>query len=128
MVMTTPIKISNKIEIIESAGIESKAIKSCAFPIPCWSISIPKKSKPKPANTPPIFFTSLGAISDINTPTPIIGSAIACKLILKPINEMIQPIDVLPILAPIMTPIDCTNVNRPALTNPIVNKVVAVDD
>ena len=112
----------------ESAKKASNAMKSCAFAIPVCKKSIPKNKKPKPAKIVPYVLYWRGAIICTNTPIPIIGNENVAKLTLKPINEMIQPVLVLPILAPIIKPIDCTNDKSPALTKPIVIKDVAVED
>ena len=49
-------------------------------------------------------------------------------LTLKPRIEMIQPVLVVPRLAPISTPTDCAKGRTPALTKPIVISVVALED
>lgn len=57
-----------------------------------------------------------------------IGSANAAISILKPKAEMIQAVTVVPILAPMMTPIDWPNVSKPAFTKLTTITVVAEDD
>lgn len=47
---------------------------------------------------------------------------------LKPKVEIIQAVTVVPIFAPIITPIDCSNVNKPAFTKLTTMTVVAEDD
>lgn len=49
-------------------------------------------------------------------------------LILRPSTATIQPVLVVPRLAPNMTPTACGNVSSPALTNPMVVNVVALED
>lgn len=127
-VITIPMTIKIALFTNESATNASNEIIFCAFAIPVCKKSIPKNKKPKPANTVPYVLYWRGAIICANTPMPTIGNENAAKLTLKPINEMIHPVLVLPMFAPIMTPIDCANVNNPALTKPIVKSVVAVDD
>lgn len=47
---------------------------------------------------------------------------------LKPKAEIIHAVTVVPILAPIMTPMDCESVNNPALTKLTTITVVAEED
>ena len=61
-------------------------------------------------------------------PTAIKGKASFAIENFKPSNATIQPVLVVPILAPIMTPIALLKVRTPALTKPMVANVVAVDD
>jgi len=61
-------------------------------------------------------------------PTPISGNAKALIFTLKPINDMIHAVTVVPILAPIITPIDSTRDNNPALTKLTTITVVAEED
>ena len=49
-------------------------------------------------------------------------------LTLKPINEMIHAVTVVPILAPMITPIACRSVISPALTKLTTMTVVALLD
>ena len=61
-------------------------------------------------------------------PSAIKGKAKFVIENLTPNKATIQPVLVVPILAPITTPIYWLNVSTPALTNPIVANVVAVED
>ena len=61
-------------------------------------------------------------------PIANIGMANAAILTLKPTAEIIHAVTVVPMLAPMMTPIDCTNVIRPAFTKLTTITVVALDD
>ncbi len=47
---------------------------------------------------------------------------------LNPSNEMIHAVTVVPILAPIITPIACDSVSSPALTRLTTRTVVALED
>ena len=61
-------------------------------------------------------------------PSAIKGKAKFVIENLTPNKATIQPVLVVPIFAPITTPIDWLNVSTPALTNPMVANVVAVED
>ena len=61
-------------------------------------------------------------------PNAIEGMAIVAIFILKPRIATSQPVTVVPIFAPMMTPIDCSRVIRPAWTKPTSITVVALDD
>ena len=61
-------------------------------------------------------------------PRPISGTARAEMSALKPKTAMIHAVMVVPMFAPMMTPIACPRVRRPALTNPTTITVVALDD
>lgn len=56
------------------------------------------------------------------------GRAKAAMSTLKPKAEIIHAVTVVPILAPIMTPMDCESVNNPALTKLTTITVVAEED
>ena len=64
----------------------------------------------------------------IRKPTSRIGKVnqVASKWKPKMVNS--QAVIVVPILAPMMTPMDWTSVNMPALTNPTAMMVVALED
>ncbi len=64
----------------------------------------------------------------MSTPMPTIGSAITLIFSLRPSNDTIQPVVVVPRLAPKITPTAAVNGSRPALTNPMVASVVALED
>jgi hypothetical protein len=67
-------------------------------------------------------------ISRSATPTRTSGGAMLPRDTLNPSWDTIQPVLVVPTLAPKITPMDCLKVSRPALTKPTVVTVVAVDD
>ncbi len=56
---------------------------------------------------------------------PRLTNHMACFVTLKAIN---WEVTVLPILAPMITPKDCSALIRPALTNPTTNTVVTEED
>ena len=56
------------------------------------------------------------------------GRANAAISTLNPKIEIIHAVTVVPILAPIMTPMDCESVNNPALTKLTTITVVAEED
>ena len=74
----------------------------------CFSLSRPKKRKGKKI---PISATATGVIC-----------------ILKPKMETIHAVTVVPMLAPIITPVDSINVMSPAFTKLTTITVVVVDD
>ena len=58
----------------------------------------------------------------------MIGMARDVMLTLKPRIETIQPVMVVPMFAPIMTPTDWASDIKPALTKPTTMTVVAEED
>ena len=62
------------------------------------------------------------------TPTVINGTENTEISALNPKMEMIQAVIVVPMLAPMMTPIACASVRSPALTKPTTITVVALED
>ncbi len=64
----------------------------------------------------------------IGKPIAIIGKAIDDIFTLKPSNEISQAVIVVPIFAPIITPMDSTKLKSPALTKLTIITVVAEDD
>ena len=56
------------------------------------------------------------------------GTAMALTSALKPKMEMIQAVIVVPIFAPIITPMAWARVSSPALTKPTTITVVALED
>ena len=68
------------------------------------------------------------AHGSISSRTPTSGSAMALMLTLKPKMEINQAVTVVPILAPMMTPMDSVRVNNPALAKLTTIRVVADDD
>jgi hypothetical protein len=61
-------------------------------------------------------------------PIPTDGRAIEAIFMLKPINETIHAVVVVPIFAPMITPIDWVRLRSPALTKDTTITVVAEDD
>ena len=59
---------------------------------------------------------------------PIKGTASTLMSTLKPSNEMIHAVTVVPMLAPIITPAACSNVRRPAFTKLTTMTLVAEED
>src|SRR5690606_39832074 len=59
---------------------------------------------------------------------PISAMAMGVICILKPNSATIQAVMVVPMLAPMITPVDCTKLSRPALTKLTAITVVVVDD
>ena len=61
-------------------------------------------------------------------PSAIMGTAMALTSALKPKMEMIQAVIVVPMFAPIITPMAWARVSSPALTKPTTITVVALED
>ena len=61
-------------------------------------------------------------------PIASIGMAKAAMFTLKPTAEIIHAVTVVPMFAPMMTPMDCASVIKPALTKLTTITVVALDD
>ena len=94
----------------------------------CWRNTRPMKRNEKPKINSPILLRLdlLEKMSGI--PMASSGMAKAAISTLKPIAEIIHAVTVVPILAPIMTPMDCAKVIRPALTKLTTITVVADED
>ena len=86
------------------------------------------KRKQNPMTNSPIDLCLLFCIKSIMTPTVSRGSANAAMSTLKPRAEIIQAVTVVPILAPMITPMDCAKVRRPAFTKLTTITVVAEED
>jgi hypothetical protein len=89
---------------------------------------MPMKSSPKPARIAPSERVLPLAISQRKAPTPSIGRAPAEMLTRKPKIATSQGVDVVPKVAPTITPTACEKVTNPALTKPMTVSVVAVED
>ena len=88
----------------------------------------PRNKRQKPMINS-LIFRSLSFLDILRmTPTVIRGTASAEISALNPKMEIIQAVMVVPMLAPIITPIACDKVNNPALTKPTTITVVALDD
>jgi hypothetical protein len=96
--------------------------------IPAWRVSIPTKMRPNPARASPADASRPRSRSRASAPTPTIGSAAGSTLILRPNTATSQPVLVVPMFAPKIRPTAWGNVSRPALTKPMVVRVVALDD
>ena len=96
--------------------------------IPVCRYSIPMKISPKPARIAPSDRVLPLAISQRKAPTPRIGRAAAEMLTRKPKIATIHGVEVVPSVAPMMTPIACEKVTSPALTKPMTVRVAAVED
>jgi hypothetical protein len=96
--------------------------------MPCWRVVSPKSTSPNPASAAPAPDRRPLARSLISAPTKTIGRAAAVSETRTPISATSQPVPVVPTFAPKTRPNPCGNVNKPALTRPIVVIVVALDD
>src|SRR5262245_49346743 len=96
--------------------------------MPCCRVVSPKSTSPNPARAAPTPDIRPRARSLINAPMKIIGSAAAVSETRTPISATSQPVPVVPTFAPKTSPNPCWNVNKPALTSPIVVMVVALED
>ena len=76
----------------------------------------PMNRNAKPIPNSPIDFVRLFLEKSNGTDTPINGSANAAISTLNPKRAIIQAVNVVPTLAPIITAIDCDNVISPAFT------------
>ncbi len=85
----------------------------------------PKNRTPKPTSTSPHDFVLPFLKNVKNTPTAIAGSARAATLSLKPTRATIQPVKVVPMFAPMITPTACVREKSPADTKPTTMTVVA---
>jgi hypothetical protein len=65
---------------------------------------------------------------NMTNPTAIRGMAKMAMSALKPTRDTIHAVTVVPILAPMMTPIACVSVSSPALTKLTTITVVALED
>src|SRR5262249_61436077 len=83
---------------------------------------------PKPARIAPSERILPFAISHSRAPTPSSGRAASAILMRRPKYATIHGVDVVPRVAPIVIPIACEKVTRPALTKPITVRIVAVED
>ena len=96
--------------------------------MPCCKVVNPKSTSPNPASAAPAPDTRPRPRSLISAPKKIIGSAAAVSETRTPMSATSHPVPVVPTFAPKTRPNPCGNVNKPALTRPIVVIVVALDD
>ena len=96
--------------------------------IPVCMKSIAMKSRPKPASTAPADRSLPRATIQRRAPMPTMGRARSAIRRRKPKIARSHGVDVVPRVAPIITPIDSVNVIRPALTKPMTVRIAAVED
>ena len=89
---------------------------------------MPMKSNPNPARIAPPERVLPLAIIQRKAPIPSIGRAKADIRKRNPNIATNHGVEVVPKVAPIITPTACANVTRPALTKPMTVSVVAVED
>src|SRR5215831_3165620 len=111
-----------------TAGRSAGCNRSASPPMPCCRVVSPKSTSPNPASAAPTPAIRPRARSLVNAPTKIIGSAAAVSETRTPMSATSQPVPVVPTFAPKTRPNPCWNVNKPALTRPIVVMVVALED
>ena len=93
----------------------------------CWRKLSPMKRNEKPKiNSPMLFFLELFEKMS-GMPKASRGMAKAAMLILNPMAEMTHAVTVVPMLAPMMTPIAWVRFINPALTNETIMTVVALE-
>src|SRR5215471_13783324 len=111
-----------------TAGRSAGCNRSATPPMPCCNVVNPYSTSANPASAPPAADTRPRPSSLIRAPTKIIGSAAAVSETRTPMSAISQPVPVVPTFAPKTRPNPCWNVNKPALTRPIVVMVVALED
>ena len=88
----------------------------------------PRNKRQKPTISSPIFLRLSFLEFEKRKPKSINGIARIEMSALKPNQDTIQAVTVVPMLAPMITPIACVNVRRPALTKLTTITVVADED
>ena len=101
------------------------APRSGALP---FSISKPMKRKEKPKTNSPTDLRLLFCENNKGMPMASNGNEKADTDTLKPNAEIIQAVTVVPMLAPMITPMDWDKVSRPAFTKLTTMTVVAEED
>ena len=86
------------------------------------------KSNPKPARIAPSDRVLPFAISQRKAPIPSMGNAAREIRSPKPKIATSHAVEVVPNVAPTMTPTACEKVTNPALTKPMTVSVAAVED
>ena len=94
----------------------------------CCRNASPIKRKEKPNKNSPILFLLDLLENIIGIPIASRGIANAAMSTLKPMADITHAVTVVPMLAPIMTPIACARVISPAFTKLTTITVVADDD
>jgi hypothetical protein len=89
---------------------------------------MPMKSSPNPARIAPAERVLPLAIIQRKAPMPTMGKANAEIRKRKPNIATSQSVEVVPKVAPMITPTDYAKVTNPALTKPMTVSVVAVED
>ena len=93
-----------------------------------WRNDRPMKRNEKPKMNSPMLLRLPLPLKISGMPTASRGMAKAAMLILNPTAEIIHAVTVVPMLAPMMTPMDCARVISPAFTKLTTMTVVALDD
>ena len=88
----------------------------------------PRNNSEKPTISSPIFLRWSFLELEKRKPNNISGTARIEMSALKPSHETIHAVTVVPMLAPMITPIACARVKRPALTKLTTITVVADED
>ena len=89
---------------------------------------MPTKSSPKPARIAPSDRQRPRATNQSSAPTPSSGIAAEAMRRRRPNTATIHGVEVVPRVAPTMTPTACGKVISPALTKPMTVSVAAVED
>ena len=89
---------------------------------------MPANITPNPATASAMAALRPCDISRPSAPSPTSGKASLLMPYLNPTSATSQPVVVVPKLAPMTTPIACEKVRMPALTKPMVARVVALED
>src|SRR5215468_1221147 len=104
----------------------SKFHETSFIPVCMYSIAV--KSSPKPARIAPVDRSRPLATIHKRAPMPRIGRAAVAIRTRKPKIASSHGVEVVPSVAPMMTPIACENVTSPALTKPMTVRMAAVED
>src|SRR5262249_22838438 len=96
--------------------------------IPVCMYSIAVKSSPKPARIAPVDRSRPLATIHSRAPMPRMGRAAVAIRTRKPKMASSHGVEVVPSVAPMMTPIASENVTSPALTKPMTVRMAAVED
>ena len=123
-----PIRTRSSRPPTRASGKSRGSIRAASPSIPACRVSMPTKMSPNPARARPTCANRPRASRRVSAPSPMSGSARPTMLNLRPSRETSHPVLVVPRLAPRMTPTACWKLNSPALTNPMVVRVVALDD
>ena len=128
MVTTIPKLTSCKRPSQESPGSCSGVIRSWTPVMANCRVLMPTKIRPNPAIVIPNFEYFPLAKSFRLAPIKMSGNTAVSSCSLKPRMATSQPVTVVPKFAPKIMPRALENFNKPALTNPTVATVVALED